>query len=276
MSCENGISGEYPVEPGGILEKMLSDKAYDKWPLETKIGKDGITTEPDRIKQVVAFFKDNTDVPAEFAIAVAGVWSAESHVAPWRYNSPEKNNGGNFAGVSPGTKGETFDGKKYNYNEENMKLFGYGKGVAQWSWTRNLKFAEWYNSSSGVKTSGVEMDKYGSAIVKTNMTTQTAYAWLEMSNRMKNEFKRIVDTVKANHADPSEDFNLFQENIILSVDAVLRGFENGSSGKFASEKQMNGYKADGGYLGSLKRRVGGAMSAYEVIKSDSSFAEYLS
>ena len=276
MSCENGIVGDYPIEEGGILEKMLTGKEYDTWPLDKKIGADGVTTEIDRVKQVVRFFKDNTDMPAEFAVAVAGVWSAESHVAPWRYNSPEKNNGGNFAGVSPGTKGETFGGKKYNYNEENMKLFGYGKGVAQWSWTRNLKFAEWYNGTSGVKTEGVEMDENGAAIVKTNMVTQTAYAWREMGERMKKDFKNAVDAVKGNHVNPAEDLNFFTENVIISVDAVLRGFENGSGGKFASEKQMDAYKADGGYLGSLKRRTGGAMSVYEAIKSDSEFAEYLS
>ena len=277
MSCKNGITGAYPVEAGGILENMLSEKNYDNWPLETKKGKDGKTTEADRIKQVVRYFMEKTDMPSEFAIAVAGVWSAESHVAPWRYNSTERDRGGNFIGISPGSRYELFGGEKYFYNEQNMKLFGYGKGVAQWSWTRNLKFAEWYNGASGVKTENLPtMDKYGSDIIKTDMTTQTAYAWLEMSARMKNEFKNIIDKVKSNHVNPDEDFNLFQENIMVSVDVVLRGFENGAGGKLASESQMNKYKADGGYLGSLRRRVGGAMAAYDVIKSDPDFASYLS
>ena len=277
MSCKNNITGTKPTDPNGVLDNVLDTRKYIDWPLEKKTGPDG-TKEEDRLRQVVRFFKDNhSDIPAEFAIAVAGVWSAECHIAPWRCNVSERDRGGTAAGKHGVTKKfETFKGVTYYYNEENMKQFGYGKGVAQWSWTRNLQFADWYNTVApgNVKTPNLPtLDTNGNDILKTNMTTQTAFAWSEMEKRMRGDFLESIENIKTNSVSPVSNWSEYEKNIILGVDTVLRGFENGGGGNFATPEQMDSYKH--GYAYGLKQRIGGAMSVYNVLKDDQEFKSYL-
>jgi hypothetical protein len=155
-----------------------------------------------------------------------------------------------------------------------MMKFGYGKGIAQWSWSRNLKFRDWYNSHNAVKTDGLnQMDDDAANITATTITTQTAFAWLEMQERT-GEFMTVINEVNENSvtkitgATNDKKKAVFNENIVKVVDAVLRGYENGSKTKMASTSQIDNYTWSGGYSGSMKTRVSRALGVAEAVKND--------
>jgi hypothetical protein len=266
MCCQNGI----PSDAAGTTDvagKMISEI----W------GEDAITPEivtGDRItraKDVINFFFKTKAMPIEVGIAVAGVWCAESGINTKAYNRAEKNNGYAFRDKhAPDARTFKYNGKTYYYDQATMMKFGYGKGVAQWSWDRNLKFRDWYNSSNGVKTDGItRMDDDAANITGTSVTTQTAFAWEEMQKRT-GEFLTTVNGIIT-----ATDLETFQKNIIILVDAVLRGYENGSVRKMASTTQIDKYTWSGGYSGSMKKRVSSALGIAEAIKNDSEYSSSL-
>ncbi len=277
MACTNGIP--YGIgtstDPAGDL---WTGKNYTPRALSKAKDKDD-KTEKDRAKIIVDFFsgkkfnETGSTLPKEFGYAVAGVWSAESNISPWSFNPDEQENGYAFRNVhAPNAKTFEYGGTTYYMDQANMMKFGYGKGLAQWSWSRVLKFRDWYNSSEGTKTPGVDMDDCASAITATSVTTQTAFAWKEMQERT-GEFKKQIESIET--ADPNTDKEKFDRNIILAVDAILRGYENGGKATMRTphgdgkkdKKGMDSYTWDGGYEGALRKRVEKALGVYEALKS---------
>jgi hypothetical protein len=278
MSCTNEIPYGSGI-PSDTLEPVMTDNTYKPDKLSSKKDMHG-KTELDRAYEILDFFKtksiDGTSLPAEFAIAVCGVWGAESHIATWNFNKSEHDYGGSrFRNVhAPNAGTFTYNGQKYYKDQANMMKFGYGKGVAQWSWDRPLKFRDWFNTQASPDdkrgTPFTQMDDWGVEITGTSVTTQTAFAWLEMTERT-GEFKRSIKSVT--HKSASNDQEGFKNNIIFCVDAVLRGFENGSKSSFASIEQINKY--DGGYKGSMLSRVNRALGVYEEIKNNPRYTSWL-
>ena len=89
-----------------------------------------------------------------------------------------------------------------------------GKGIAQWSWDRNLNFAEWMKNN------------YGEEIFPNNATInqQLEFMLYEMSQRIAFQKAMAAATTPAEAAD-----------------AMRRGFENGSNTALASKSQMDAY-----------------------------------
>jgi hypothetical protein len=225
-----------------------------------------------RAEQVLDTFLSK-GYPFEVAIGFAGVWGAESGINPKRYNANEKNEGGS----APSQTSKTYKSKGvvYRMDKDGMKLWGYGKGVAQWTWTRVFKFRDWYNEdASAVKTPGVsEIDTYGADILKTNMETQTAFAWYEIEKCGRTELINFVASLQTKK--PSVDMNGFEENVVKSCDAVLRGFENGHS-KFTTVEDIDyRHRKHGGYNGIMDRRVGWALGVFEEVKNNPKYAPYV-
>jgi hypothetical protein len=266
MSCTNEIPYGSGI-PSDTLEPVMLDNTYRPDKLSSKVehGK----TELERAYEILDFFSgktiDGTALPIEFALAVCGVWGAESHISTWRHNDDEMTRGGGVAGVhAPDAGTFTYNGQKYYKDQANMMKFGYGKGVAQWSWDRVLSFRDWYRGTGG------EMDDWGANITGTSVETQTAFAWKEMQERT-GEFKTAIKSVVHKPASSQEEG--FKNNIIFCVDAVLRGFENGSKAKMRSVESMNAYK--GGYKGGMLSRVNRALGIYEEIKNNPRYTSWL-
>lgn len=256
MSCENGIP--YGTGPAvSAVADVIAENDYQP----SDVG----TSTSERGKFVVLYFK-NKGLPIEIGFGFAGVWGAESGIKTEAFNEEEQTTGGYWAGKHSDKTFEV-EGVKYNYCQEVMQKFGYGKGVAQWSWDRPLKFRIWYNntSASNEKTQGMPtLDTYASAITATSVTTQIAYAWYECCKRT-GELKRTFDGIVT--ATPGSD--KFKDNIVVAVDAVLRGFENGGRDKMASVTQIDeGYAKAGGYKTAMKKRVEWALGLYERLKND--------
>lgn len=270
MCCTNDVP--YSAAPPANVGEALAVSG-DYQPIKLSEARSHGTTEYERAKDIIQFFVVDKGLPIEFAIAVAGVWGAESGIATWRYNKAEHDNGYAFKNRHAPTKDVIkYGGQTYYKDQANMMKFGYGKGVAQWSWDRPLKFRDWYRSSSGVRTQGVTMDEWGANITGTSVTTQTAFAWHEMIGRT-GEFMTTVNGIT--HASPVSNKQAFDQNIITCVDAVLRGFENGSTKKMASTAAIDKYTWDGGYKGAMKKRVGRALGVYEKLKETGDFSQYL-
>ena len=261
MSCENGV----PYGTGPSKDEIGAIEAKINY-TPTKVPDSVIT----RAISILQFFKGKT--PAEFGLAVAGVWGCESGIDTTRYNRGEQSNGGRVNGVTASSSKFTYNGTTYEKTEETMRRFGYGKGLAQWTWDRPLKFRDWYNGEAGVKTPGVSViDENASAITATSVSTQTAFAWKEMQDR-KGEFMRTVNGII--HVDHKTKTGEYKENIKKCVDAVTRGFENGSNANFASVSAMDKYSGD--YWGvDFKKRYEYALGIYEKIKDNPEYQEYL-
>ena len=165
MSCENGITSS--ATPA---EVVVENKEYT--PSKISNAQDHGTTEKDRAKIIINFFKGK-GLPIEVGIGVAGVWSAESHIKTWVYNKAEHDNGYAYKDIhAPNAKTFTYKGQTYYKDQANMMAFGYGKGLAQWSWSRTFKFRDWYNSSAGepYRSGGpATMDKNGADITGTTV-----------------------------------------------------------------------------------------------------------
>lgn len=267
MSCENGITSS--ATPA---EVVVENKEYT--PSKISNAQDHGTTEKDRAKIIINFFKGK-GLPIEVGIGVAGVWSAESHIKTWVYNKAEHDNGYAYKDIhAPNAKTFTYKGQTYYKDQANMMAFGYGKGLAQWSWSRTFKFRDWYNSSAGepYRSGGpATMDKNGADITGTTVEAQTAFAWEEMQGRT-GEFMDAIKYVTGNTASDKETFN---KNVKIVVDAVLRGFENGGVKKMASISQIDKYTWSGGYKGSMNTRVSGALGIAEAVKNDYEELRYL-
>ena len=260
MSCNNGI-------PGDAFHSVEEAIGWDYTP--TKMGpekdKDN-RTQTERASDIVRFFKGK-EIPIEFGIAVAGVWSAESGIKNWRYNNAEHENGYAYKNkIAPNAETIKYNGNTYYKDKNSMMAWGYGKGLAQWSWTRNFKFRDWYNGNGQdvVTTPNLNsMDQNAANITATSVSTQTAFAWKEMQERT-GEF---MDVVKYIIQNPANDKETFKKNVVLCVDAVLRGFENGGTKCMASTKQIDKYTWSGGYFGAMKTRVSRALGVAEALKS---------
>ena len=89
-----------------------------------------------------------------------------------------------------------------------------GKGIAQWSWNRNLNFSDWMKTN------------YGEELFPNEATInqQLEFMLYEMSQR--NAFLKALSMATT----PEE-----------AADAMRRGFENGSEDSLASRKQMDSY-----------------------------------
>lgn len=268
MSCENGIPyGEGPVTDAvSALITEIKNKNYEAKNVNSDV--------VDRAKGVIDFMLDK-GYPIEVGISFAGVWAAESRIETWSYNKSEQSNGFAFRNVTR-DKAESFviAGETYYKDQAGMMSFGYGKGMAQWSWDRNIKFREWYNSGAeGHKTSGLPtMDHFAANITATTVDTQTAYAWYEMRHRT-GEFMGVLNSLKSSPATTEEEFNV---NVTRGVDAVLRGFENGGPSKMASTSQIDKYKWCNGYEGAMKTRMENALGIAQAVKNDYPQLSYLS
>lgn len=271
MSCENGIPyGTGPSEEA--IGAIAAETEYAPKKVEEDRGGAENKTLEERAEDVIDFFLSK-DFSIEFAIGVAGVWVQESRIEPWNFNQREHDTGGNYRGKHGQTRRSfNFGGKVYFYTEENMKLFGYGKGLAQWSWDRVFKFRDWYNGAGGTKTQGLStMDEYGVEITATSMNTQLNFAWLEMQER-RGEFMKTARGIQ--HVSQQTNPEKFKENIKVAVDAITRGYENGSNNTMASVDAMNSYS--GNYWGiDFKVRYEYALGIYEKIKDSSRYAQYL-
>ena len=271
MCCTNDIP--YSAAPSENEATALAVSG-DYTPTKISNARDHGTTEIERAKEIIDFFLSKGK-PIEFGIAVAGVWGAESGIKSWNYNRAEQSNGYAFKDKhAPNADKFTYGGKQYYKDAANMMKFGYGKGLAQWSWSRNLKFRDWYRSGAdGKPTAGLSMDDWGANITGTSVTTQTAFAWKEMQERT-GEFMTTVNGIS--HVSPVSNKQQFDQNIITGVDAVLRGFENGGNKSMASTKQIDKYTWDGGYKGAMKKRVERALGIYEKLKENGDYQQYLS
>lgn len=260
MSCKNNV----PYGTGPSRDEIGALEAKINY-TPTKVPDSVIT----RAIPILQFFKGKT--PAEFGLAVAGVWGCESGIDSTRYNKGEQSNGGRVNGVTTSTNTFTYKGTKYEKTEETMRKFGYGKGLAQWTWDRPLKFRDWYNGGGVPTPSLPTMDENASAITATSVSTQTAFAWVEMQER-SGEFMSTVNNIT--HADHKTETEKYKENIKKCVDAVTRGFENGSNAKFANVSDMNRYSGD--YWGvDFKKRYEYAIGIYEKIKDNPDYQQYL-
>lgn len=258
MCCQNGIPGGSISSPDSAGE-LISGRQYPS------MGSNMSTL--DMAKVIIQFCKDN-GLPVEFGIGLAGVWAAESNIKTDIYNKAEHNNGFAYKNKhAPNAEKFSYGGQTYYKDQANMMKFGYGKGLAQWSWSRNFKFRDWYNSGAdGYKTPGLNtMDTNAANITATTVETQTAFAWKEMQERT-GQFMSVVNSLKEGHVSYTENEEKFKANITTAVDAVLRGFENGSAKNMASTKQIDKYTWDGGYSGAMKKRVGRAIGFYEELK----------
>lgn len=263
--CNNNIEGSniQSTDAAGDVMQDIGNGNYTPTKMSGSKDPNG-KTEIDRAREIIAFF--NGKLPLEFAIAVAGVWSAESGIKNWNYNREEQSNGYAYKNkYAPNADKFNYKGQTFYKDRATMTRFGYGKGLAQWSWSRNLKFRDWYRAGAdGNTTPGVTMDDNASAITATSVTTQTAFAWKEMQERT-GEFMETVNRIKNNPAQQGTPE--FENNIVLAVDAVLRGFENGGVKKMATKEFMDKYKWDGGYKGAMKKRVERALGIYKEIYS---------
>ena len=268
MSCENGI----PYGTGPSKEAIGAVEAKVKYtPVDVP------SSAVPNAEAVIDFFlaKDDT-LPIEFCIAVTGVFGAESGIVPKKFNKQEQTSGGSYNGRhEPGQKTFKYGGKEYGYSEETMRKFGYGKGLAQWTWARPLEFRDWYNNnaSPSEKTSGVDrIDENASAITSTSINTQCSFAWREMSLRSGGFMKTIRSVTHVSH---TSDPDGFKNNIKVCVDAITRGYENGSTNAMASVEFMNKYSGD--YWGiDFRKRYEWALGVYEKIKNKSKYGGKLS
>ena len=276
MCCQN----EIPSGAAGTTDvagKMIADgkNSSETTYTPTKIPEE----QANRAKDVINFFtSEGPGLPGltiEIGIGIAGIWSAESGIDPTKYNAAERKDGYAFKNThAPNAKTfkypNTKNGTEYYMDQATMMKFGYGKGIAQWSWSRNLKFRDWYNSGNA-EPGLPKMDVDAANITATSIATQTAFAWKEMSERT-GEFLTTLSKVAENSvtkmtgATKEEKKAVFNENVTKVVDAVLRGYENGSRTKMASVKQMNAYSWSGGYSGSMKTRVSRALGIAEALK----------
>ena len=270
MSCENGIP--YGTGPSNdAVGAIIAQNKYTSTDIPDNRDPQNKTAE-ERGADIIRFFKGKSlagrPLHSEFAFAVAGVWGAESGIKTWSYNSNEQQTGGGVQGVHTTSDYGNYKGNKLYHTEENMKRYGYGKGVAQWSWERNLLFKDWYNSGAGgTQKPFSTIDENASAITATSVANQTGFAWKEMQERT-GEFTSVVNSI--NHASPGSDE--FKNNILKCVDAVTRGFENGSNAKMRSPESMNSYK--GGYQSELKKRCDWALGLYEKLKNDTALTDW--
>lgn len=263
--CNNNIEGSNVQSTDAAGDVMQDIVGGNYTPTKMSGSKDpNGKTEIQRAQEIIDFFRDK--LPLEFGIAVAGVWSAESGIKNWNYNKAEQTNGYAFSDkYAPNADKFNYKGQTFYKDRATMTRFGYGKGLAQWSWSRNLKFRDWYRAGAdGNTTPGVTMDDNASAITATSVTTQTAFAWKEMQERT-GEFMGVVNYIKDHPAQRGT--KEFENNIVLAVDAVLRGFENGGVKKMATKKFMDNYKWDGGYKGAMKKRVERALGIYKELYS---------
>lgn len=269
MSCENGI-------PGGAAS--TSTPAGEMAASGNYPSVKSNSTTLSRAETIVQFALDN-GLPIEFGIGLAGVWAAESEIRTDVYNKDEHRDGYAYRNKhAPNADKFTYKGQTYYKDQANMMKFGYGKGLAQWSWSRNFEFRDWYNGSEGsrYRSGGPStMDENAANITATTVLAQTAFAWHEMQKRT-GEFTQAINEIKTKHTKPSQNEPQFKANITTAVDAVLRGFENGGTKKMASTAQIDRYTWDGGYSGAMKKRVGRAIGIYEDLKKNGKFPEYLS
>ena len=269
MSCENGIPGgaASTSTPAGT---MAASGNYPSIKPKASTASNG--------EEVVRVMLEN-GYPIEFAIGLAGVFAAESEINPAAYNNEEKANGFSYRDKhAPDAQTFTYKGQKYYMDQANMMKFGYGKGIAQWSWSRNLSFRDWYNGSGGSQyrrggPSSIDTD--AEDIIKTTLAAQTGFALYELNQR-SGKLRQAIQEIRDNHTTPSQDEQKFKANITKAVDAALRGFENGTETAMASVSAIDKYKWAGGYEGSMKTRVGKAMGLYESFKKNGKFPEYLS
>lgn len=267
MSCTNGIPGGV-VDSPDVAGEMAATNNYPSVKAPTDL--------LGRAMVIIDFALAN-GLPIEFGIGLAGVWAAESEIKSDVYNKSEHRDGYAFKDKhAPNADKFTYKGNTYYKDQANMMKFGYGKGLAQWSWSRNFEFRDWYNSSAAAQyRSGgpATMDENAANITATTVAAQTAFAWHEMSKR-DGEFLTAVNGIQTVNASQNEA--QFKANITTAVDAVLRGFENGGKNKMASTKQIDKYTWDGGYSGAMKKRVGRAVGIYEKLKEGGYYPQYLS
>ena len=270
--CTNGVTNTSTstTDPAGAVIA-----ANDYSPTKISNATERGTTEKQRAQKIIDFFL-NKGLPIEVGIGVAGVWSAESNIKTWVYNKNEHSDGYAFRDKhAPNADKFTYKGQTYYTDQANMMKFGYGKGLAQWSWSRNFKFRDWFNNeaSSADKqdTAFSRMDEWGANITGTSVITQTAFAWKEMQERT-GEFMSAINEVRSHPATNKTEFN---HNVTKIVDAVLRGFENGGTKKMATTAQIDKYTWDGGYSGAMKKRVSRALGVAEEVKNDYSQLSYL-
>ncbi len=259
MSCRNDMpnGGEYTSGTALNIEEM----GYR--------AKSILNERVDNAKTLVKYLCDK-GWAAEAALGVAGVIYAESGINPKAYNSSEHKDGYAYKDKhAPNAKKVTYNGKEYYLDQASMMAWGYGKGIAQWSWTRNFKFRDWYNGGAdGQKTSGIPtMDENAMNITGTTLTTQLAYFWHETQSSGRKGFREKMASIQhvSDGGGTSELNRAFEENIIIGVDAALRGYENGGPG-FASEKFIDKYTWAGGYKGSMQTRVNYALGVYNKLK----------
>ena len=270
--CINGIPNgtTSSTDPAGAL---IASGKYS--PTKISQAREMGTTEKERAMVIIDFFTNTQQLPIEVGIGVAGVWSAESNIKTWVFNKEEHDNGYAYKNKhAPDAKKFTYGGQTFYYDQANMMKFGYGKGLAQWSWERNFKFRDWYNGAGGssYRQGGPSaIDANGAEITATTVAAQTAFAWEEMQERT-GEFMSVINEIRSHPATNEVEFN---NNVTKVVDAVLRGFENGGTKKMASTAQIDKYTWDGGYSGAMKKRVSRALGIAQEVKGDYSQLSYL-
>ena len=136
---------------------------------------------------------------------------------------------------SEGINPSSYNKKAYAENPNG----NYDRGIAQWQGSRVPKFKEWIKA------------KYGDNrdITDLSLEDQLEYAWKEMNERPA--------FIKALKEAP---------NVEYAVDAVLRGFENGSNNALATPAQIDavpGYRKYGNtYKKMMEARVPRALGIY--------------
>lgn len=104
---------------------------------------------------------------------------------------------------------------------------GYGAGLAQWSHT-------WKDSLQKLIGRNDPIENW-------DLDTQLNACWLDLQKGNKSRFLPKLTQCRT---------------VTEAVDAVLRGYENGGNGAFASVAQIDKYTWCGGYTGAMNTRVG--------------------
>lgn len=162
------------------------------------------------------------------AAGMAGVFCAESGCNPTACNKAEKYGSGVVS-------------SKYGSFRSTATGAGYGAGIMQWSNTLKTQVMQMM-ASAGYKNANAPIETWG-------LQMQTT-AVVKMMNERGQKFKQRLRGART-----------LQE----AVDLVLRGWENGdyTRGVLRSVKSCDAYKADGGYVGLMKRRMGFAQKCLE-------------
>lgn len=128
--------------------------------------------------------------------------------------------------------------KQGTFNGSSANGAGYGAGLAQWShtWKQDLQ----------------KLIGRNDPIENWDLNTQLKACWLDLQKGNKSRFLPILKRCTG---------------VVQATDAVLRGYENGGNGTFASIEQINKYTWCGGYKGAMQTRCSYAKKWYEMYKS---------